>query len=309
MPKDYYLQPDAPDPVLTESTVLALVRRHAPGAANITGVDESGGEARTYLVDADLILKTQRPHKVRLRTSLAKEVLFLRQLEGVAGVSVPEIKGHGRSETGIEYTLMTRISGISMRHAQLTGDARRTALSALGRMLRNIHSIRQEPLRKSELFFGDLSGVGIRWRIGNLFDEAAQAIHATGPAWRYPLAPEEIGRRLVRALSDGGTIVPLHSNPGPEHAFVAPESGTLTGLIDFGDAYFSHPVNDLRRFRDPADRIAVLQGYLEAGPVHDGFWAYWRAACALADMSVIADSSAGRAAAEAELEEILREVG
>ena len=73
MPKDIYLQPDAPDPVLTDAVVLGLVQRHVPNAHAVTGVDESGGEARSYLVDASLILKTQRPHRLRPRTSLAKE--------------------------------------------------------------------------------------------------------------------------------------------------------------------------------------------------------------------------------------------
>jgi hypothetical protein len=43
---DVYTQPDAPDPVLSPGTVLALARRHLPAAGEVTGVDESGGEAR-----------------------------------------------------------------------------------------------------------------------------------------------------------------------------------------------------------------------------------------------------------------------
>jgi hygromycin-B 7''-O-kinase len=63
--RDTYSQPNAPDPVLDHELVLALVRRHAPGAKAVTAVDETGGEARAYAVDADLILKTQRPHRLR----------------------------------------------------------------------------------------------------------------------------------------------------------------------------------------------------------------------------------------------------
>lgn len=80
MPKDVYIQPDAPDPILPEELVLSLVRRHVPNAQAVTGIDESGGEARTYAIDSALILKVQRPQQLRPRTSLEKEVWFLQHL-------------------------------------------------------------------------------------------------------------------------------------------------------------------------------------------------------------------------------------
>ncbi len=80
MPRDFYIQPDAPDPVLPGDVVLRLARLHAPQVQAVTGVDETGGEARTYTIDGTLILKTQRPQQLRPRTSLEKEVFFLNQL-------------------------------------------------------------------------------------------------------------------------------------------------------------------------------------------------------------------------------------
>src|SRR5438045_3612581 len=71
-------QPDPRDPVLSDSVVLDFARRHVPAVRAVTGVDESGGEARTYVIDDNIILKTQRPHRVRPRTSLEKEVFHLR---------------------------------------------------------------------------------------------------------------------------------------------------------------------------------------------------------------------------------------
>lgn len=68
-----YSQPDAPDPVLDEELVLSLVRRHVPDARVVTGIDESGGEARTYAVDEAIILKVQRPQQLRPLTSVEKE--------------------------------------------------------------------------------------------------------------------------------------------------------------------------------------------------------------------------------------------
>src|SRR5215213_8474286 len=94
--KDFYIQPDAPDPILDESTVMNLVRRHLPEAKTMTTVDESGGEARTYRIDDRWILKTQRPPQLRPRTSLKKEVFFLNQLRDMPDISVPTVLGHGR---------------------------------------------------------------------------------------------------------------------------------------------------------------------------------------------------------------------
>jgi aminoglycoside phosphotransferase (APT) family kinase protein len=308
MPKDYYLQPDAPDPVLGEETVLSLARQFVPDVEAVTTVDESGGEARTYVIDDRLILKTQRPQQLRPRTSLKKEIVFLKQLEGVEAVSVPRFIGYGHPEPMIEYTLMTRMPGIAFRNANLEGEIRRGALNDLGRMLRRIHNIPQESLRESGLFFGDQSPVDVRWRMGCLFDDIVEMIRQEGKAWNFHLTPEEVGRRLMRTLPDVKTIVALHSNPGPEHTFVDPASGKLTGVIDFGDAYFSHPVNDLRRYRSPADRQAVLEGYLESDPVDDDFMRAWRVACGIADLVAIAYSPEHQSAAIRELDQLLKEI-
>lgn len=309
MPNDYYVQPDTADPVLDTGRVLALVRRHTPEAKAVTGVDETGGEARTYAIDDRLILKVQRPQRLRPRTSLKKDAFFLKALAGVEGVQVPGVIGYGHPEPLIEYILMTRIPGMAFRNARLEGKTCREALKALGRMLRRVHGIPQSPLRESGLFFGDQSPVDMRWRMGSLFDDLVERIKREGKGFHYPMPPEKIGRRLMAAMPDVKEIVALHSNPGPEHTFVDPATGRLTGIIDFGDAYFSHPVHDLRRYRDPDDRRAVLAGYVEDGQVHDDFMAVWRTGCAVADISTIAFSKEPQPSAAADLDHILKEIG
>src|SRR5262245_11423419 len=108
MAKDFYIQRHLPDPVLDSATVLSLAQRHVPEAREVRTVDETGGEARVYTIDENLILKTQRPQQLRPRTSLAKEVFFLQQLENIPGVSVPRVLGYGRENRWLEYFLMTR---------------------------------------------------------------------------------------------------------------------------------------------------------------------------------------------------------
>src|SRR6185436_568491 len=138
---DVYLQPDAADPVLADAVVLSLCARHAPRVRAVTGVDESGGEARVYLVDDAIVLKTQRPHRLRPRTSLAKEAYLLDLL---ASDQVPRLLGYDRVETeqgAVEYLCMTRIPGRAVRRVTLPAQARRSVLTALGGVLRTVHAI------------------------------------------------------------------------------------------------------------------------------------------------------------------------
>jgi hygromycin-B 7''-O-kinase len=276
MPGDFYVQPEAPDPVLDNETVLALVHRHVPSAQAVTDVDESGGEARTYTIDQTFILKTQRPQQLRPRTSLEKEVFFLNQLAAEAPtLSVPRVFGYGRAEPGIEYTVMTRMPGIAMRHANLDPAARRSVLVDLGWTLRRIHALPQTPFLESELLPGDHAFVDVQIRFGRYFMDLADAVRCEQVPWTFALTPEQLGARALSALPRTRERVALHSNPYLEHVFVGPHTGTYAGLIDFGDAYISHPACDLRRWTRPADREALLDGYTHDGPVGDDFLATW----------------------------------
>src|SRR6266542_151977 len=122
------------DPVLDDATVLGVARRHVPDARAVLAVDESGGEARTYALESDrgdLILKTQRPHRVRPRTSLEKETAFLRHLadsshqhgpDAEQPLPVPRVLGY-RCDGALEYILMTRLPGVAAGRAPLSGPA------------------------------------------------------------------------------------------------------------------------------------------------------------------------------------------
>src|SRR3954447_13328735 len=96
---DVYLQPDASDPVLSEATVLSLAGRHTRRVTAVAEIDESGGEARAYLLTGNVVVKVQRPHRLRPRTSLAKEAAILSQLAGPLGDRIPALLGHGRADT------------------------------------------------------------------------------------------------------------------------------------------------------------------------------------------------------------------
>jgi hygromycin-B 7''-O-kinase len=266
------------DPVLEADVVLGLANRHLGSANAVTAVDESGGEARTYTIDERFIFKTQRPHRVRPRTSLEKEVFHLRQLaECVPEVNVPRVLGYGR-EGEIEYTLMTRMPGVAMRHLQVEGEARSKLLRELGTALRAMHDLDPQPFRTSALFPGDEDSQAIRVRLEGELDRAVEAASEHRDAWTLSLSPAEAGARARGGLEViEEAPVPLHSNPGPEHVFVDPDTLRFSGVIDFGDAYLSHPALDFRRWAHPGDRTALMHGYAAGNPLTPSFHANWRA--------------------------------
>ena len=310
MPRHVYLQPDAVDPVLLDELVLALARRHAP-ATCVQAVEESGGEARTYLIDDELILKVQRPQQLRPLTSLSKEVFFLQQLAARPHdqcVRVPRVIGHGRAEPGIEYTLLTRMPGRALRRTMLTPAVRQAALTELGRVLRRIHAASLEPFIDSGIVPGDLTFMDTMTRIAEPLLDRARDVRERNLAWTFPLSIEQIAGRALSSLPHTHERAALHSNPYEEHTFVDPGTGVFTGLIDFGDAVISHPALEIRRWNQPADRNAILTGYQESGRVSDDWLAVWRALMIVADVDTMVRAPERAESARQDLELLLSEL-
>jgi aminoglycoside phosphotransferase (APT) family kinase protein len=269
---DIYLQPDAPDPVLDEATVLEAVHRHTPAATQLLRVDESGGEARAYHFDGDIVLKTQRPHRLRPRTNLEKEALFLRTLHAAGDFPVPQLFGYGRIDD-MEYLCLSRMPGAAVRNSTLDPAQRAAALDELGRTLRRVHQIDQAPLT-TELLPGDEGPAGLRARFADTFERLTEALEAHDD-WNNEIDLAALASERLAATPDGTEPIALHSNPGPEHTFVDPYTGAFTGVIDFGDAYRSHPALDLRPWADDTDATNLLAGYRSLGPLPESFDDVW----------------------------------
>jgi hygromycin-B 7''-O-kinase len=296
---DTYLQPEAPDPVLSEDVVVAAAARHAPRAGRLLEVDESGGEARAYLLDGGVVMKTQRPHRLRPRTSLAKEAVFLDELARAGSLPVPAVLGYGHTQ-GIEYLCLTRMPGVASRHVELNEGQRPEMLRTLGAVLWSVHHIDQSRLRDSDLLPGDDGPSDLAPRLRDAFTRLAGTLDKD-QTWRGDLDIRQLAERQIGRLPAGTQPVALHSNPGPEHVFVDPATGRFTGIIDFGDAYRSHPAMDLRPWRQPADAADVLAGYRSAGPLPDGFEAVLTACQIMAELSQVARGARDPAAAAARI--------
>jgi hygromycin-B 7''-O-kinase len=302
LPSDLYSQPNAADPVLEERTVLDIVRRHGVRCSTVTSIDETGGEARAYMLDDNLILKVQRPHRLRPRTSLEKEAFFLHQLAAYPDIVVPHLLGYGRHDT-IEYLVMTRMQGVSALTVELAGEHRIGVLQQLGRTLRRLHSIPQAPFYDSALLPGHRTREAFVEGVQATLAQAVQVIGATPHLWQLAVSPEDLASRVLAALPAAVDLVALHSNPGPVHTFVRPDTLAFVGLIDFGDAYISHPALDWR-WPTHADRVALLHGYCAETPATEEFMAAWHAGLVLSDMAALATRPETRPQARGRLHDL-----
>ena len=303
LPSDMYSQPNAADPVLEERTVLDIVRRHGVRCSAVTSLDETGGEARVYVLDDNLVLKVQRPHRLRPRTSLEKEAFFLHQLDAYPEIVVPHVLGYGRHDN-LEYIVMTQMPGVPALAVDLKGVQRMAVLHQLGRTLRRLHSIPQAPFYGSALFPGNRTREEFVEHVRANLTHAVQVIGATPNLWRLDVSPADLASRVLAALPASVELVALHSNPGPVHTFVRRDTLEFVGLIDFGDAYISHPALDWR-WPTHADRVALLHGYCDEIPTTDEFMATWRAALVFSDMSALATRPETRPQALERLRDLL----
>lgn len=301
---DVYLKPDAPDPVLSPATVLDIASQHSKAATAVLEVDESGGEARAYLLTGDVVVKTQRPHRLRPRTSLAKEAAILRHLAGPLGSRVPVLFGHGHTDTPegpVEYLVMSRMPGDALVRRPVEASGRSDLVREVGALLARLHAVPTEPLLTDPgVVPVDQNGRDLRRRLESGFADLVHLIAQRPERWTNSGTPEEVASAAVAMIPDAFTPVLLHSNPGPTHVFCTGD-GSLAGLIDFGDSHLSHPAMDLRTWPDPLDRVALREGYLDGAPSGAKFDQAWTAAMIYTDMAVMASRPELADAAAADL--------
>jgi aminoglycoside phosphotransferase (APT) family kinase protein len=317
---DVYSQPEAPDPVLPVELVRELTRPHLPDGVQLDGgmeVDESGGEARVYLFGHSdsaegLAVKTQRPHRLRPRTSLAKEAALLTAFAVPLAGRIPRLYGYDSVDTdagSVEFIVMSRVPGRAAGRSTVPLPARRELLADVAGVLRIVHTLDVGGLGAAGLLPVDEGAAGLRARLEPNF--ADLVAHPAGRPNRWPLdvPPDQVAERALAALPRQLAQPPvvLHSNPGPTHAFTD-LSGAFTGLIDFGDAYVSHPALDLKSWPDPGDRLTLREHYLQGSAPSAEWDAVWTTAMIYADLGALVGSSPHAPRAAADLAERLGQV-
>jgi len=207
---DSYSQPAAPDPVLPAGVVVGWARAHLPdglGVGEVWSVDESGGEARVYVLDGDVVVKTQRPHRLRPRTSLAKEAALLAALADPLVGRIPVLFGYDRgmvTDAGlVEFIVMSRVPGQAVRHVELPGPARAEMVRQVGRLLRMVHAL--DPAAFADgLLPVDGDAAAVRRRLALGFADLVTGLIEHPGVWTLPVSPAEVAARAMAALPSLG---------------------------------------------------------------------------------------------------------
>jgi hygromycin-B 7''-O-kinase len=314
---DVYSQPDAPDPVLPAELVRELAAAHLPPAVRLSGgmvVDESGGEARVYLFDrADaaggIAVKTQRPHRLRPRTSLAKEAALLAALAGPLAGRIPAFYGYDAVDTAagpVEFLVLSRVPGRAVVTGGVPEAARAGLVREVAGLLRVVHSVDVGDLRSAGTLPTVDGAAALRARLEPNFADLVEHLAGRPDRWPLEVPPDRVAERALAALPArlDAPPVPLHSNPGPTHVFTD-DAGGFTGLIDFGDAYAAHPALDLRSWPDPADRVLLREAYLDGRAPGAEWDEVWTVAMIYADLGALTGPTLTAAPAAADLVERL----
>jgi aminoglycoside phosphotransferase (APT) family kinase protein len=271
MRETVYYQRGMPDPILDDNSVMDIVRKYVPKAEKLKSIDETGGEARTYIVDNDIILKVQRPQQLRSSTSLEKEAFFLNQLEKQTDTPIPRVLGYGKQGT-LEYICMTRIPGRKVEDIRLSASEKESLLLELGKELRKIHSIDQSAIQKSRFFLHDEPS-DLKERIRRRYRSTLMKKKESISPIAFNTAIEDIEKELQN-IQDTDDFVGLHVNPYICHIFVDEKTHKYSGLIDFGDSYIGHPIFDMWYWKIKS-RKTLLKGYTSEKPVNAAFQKYF----------------------------------
>ena len=163
----------------------------------------------------------------------------------------------------------------------------------MGRVVRRLHSLAQSPFYDSPLIPGFRTPEQFIADARTNSGHSVQVIDAMPDLWTLGISPGDLAAKALAGLPATMDLIALHTNPGPVHTFVQPDTLEFVGLIDFGDAHIGPPALDWR-WPTYQDRLTLLEGYSEESPVSEEFMAAWRGVLVLQDMSYVATRPATR---------------
>lgn len=219
-----------------------IARHHGIPAAHVVSLP--AGVANHVLALGDrLVLRT--PRDPEFEADLRKEIALVPVVHG-AGVSTPALVDHTDPAGGAPHMLLERLPGVDLADREPAPET----LMQVGRELARIHRIPVASLPELPRDADDQNDHGSLverlHRLGHIDAEAARWLRA----W---------GELLARELPDTVTPTLVHGDLAPQN-LLATLDGTLTGLVDWGDAALADPATDFAKL-PPWWLPPVLEGY------------------------------------------------
>lgn len=249
----------------------AVARQNGAAAETVHLLATQGVANVTYAVGADTVLRIAR---AGFEADLATEAALLPLLTDI-DVPAPTVLAHNDgpeddSTPSQPWMLQNRLPGALLATTDLAVPARRRAYRELGQALHRLHT--QVPIRAALAAAPQLKTLTEP-------DPLDTVRKLTMDNW---VGPEEASwltawfEHLRQWQPDSIEAVLLHGDASPTNVLVEPSTGSLTALLDWGDAFCSDPAVDLAKVPGPHLPAAVA-GYaadpdLEVGWAARALW-------------------------------------
>jgi aminoglycoside 2''-phosphotransferase len=230
-------------PKPSEQEILASIQRCFPalGAAEVSYVSE-GWDSWAYEATGCIFRIPKHEYTVR---SQEKERLLMPGLAPRLPLPVPNMEfACQQGPGGRPFAGYRRIAGVPL--SDLPGFKAPALGAPLGSFLKALHTT--PPADFADVFDDDTRrkdyGADALERIGGLYERVIRRV--------FPLisceAREATRESFETFLRDPANFAYesciVHGDLGREHVLVDPETGALTGVIDFGDAWLGDPAGD-----------------------------------------------------------------
>lgn len=223
-----------------EECVRELAERFPELAVRQWRPVQQGWDSVTLLVNDEWIFRFARRPDVAVR--LAREARLLPALAEPLPIGVPRFEYVSEAEEVVWLVGYGAISGQGLDVASLRRDLMPALAHELGAALTALHSFPVERARERGVLGGDAAD----WRdeYAAFYTEIQQHIFPLFEPEEREQAAAKWDEYLGNAMNFAFTPALIHRDLGPEHILCDPETGRLTGIIDWGDAWIGDPAID-----------------------------------------------------------------
>jgi aminoglycoside phosphotransferase (APT) family kinase protein len=236
----------------SHEVLAAIARLHGVSGDNVRAIP-SGVANHVFQLGDDLILRIPRTERSLL--DLSKEAAVIPTARE-AGVRTPNVVTFDDtcSEVNVPYMVLTRAPGLDLAQHALSTAETEHVLREVGRELAKLHRLSPTTAADLRAVPSDEGSTDPRTLTLRLLADGW--IDADASRWLNTWID-----RLATHLPPGPPPrVLVHGDIAPQNLLVSPDTATLTGIVDWGDAAWADPAIEFAK--TPLTGVpAMLDGY------------------------------------------------